>query len=167
MSSACFNLDRASTLAPGSVRGVARFAGAVVPDAVVTISGSGVVDVTNADGAFTHTGLSPGNFALRVLDDDDADGIAERGASAKFSVQRFGEGVGAVDLGPVELQGTVTVRGRVVDETRNYEGVTVAFSRPGVDATAERDVVVDDDGSFSIAGVVPGEINCSPSTARA
>ena len=160
----CFLLDRAASLTPGSVRGSARFSGEARDDVAVVLSNSGFSQRSAGGGAFLIDGLSGGNHGLRLQEDDDNDGVVDRGAAVSFVLGEFNGGFDGVDLGPVAMRGTVTVSGTIVDEDGGgLDGLVVLVSRFSLDHTAEVTVpLTDDDGdgsvTFSLRGVVPGEI---------
>lgn len=163
----CFVLERAAALTAGTVRGEARFGGEGRDGVVVELGNSRFSRRTASDGGFLIDGLDAGRHALRFSDDDDDDGIVDRGAAVDFFAPALADGVAGVDLGPVDLRGTVTVSGTIRDDDGGgLDDVVVVVTRFALDQRAEviAAVSADDDApddgvvSFSLRGVVPGAI---------
>ena len=169
---ACYVLDRAAALTPGTVRGEARFSNEGRDNVGVVLANSRLQRTTEGGGSFLIGDLPGGSHALRLQEDDDNDGLIDRGAAVGFVVtdtvavidnERV-DVVTGVDLGPVNMRGTVTVSGTITDDDGGgLDGLVVLVSRFELDHTAEILVpLVDDDGdgsvSFSLRGVVPGNI---------
>ncbi len=161
---ACLPLDRAEQLLPGTVRGQARFSGEGREDVAVALSNSKLVRASDAAGDFLIGGLVEGTHGLRLREDDDDDGITDRGAAVRFSMPTTATGLAGVDLGPVALRGTVTVSGTISDDDGNgLEDLVVVVTRFELDKTAEVYLpLLDDDGdgtvSYSLRGVIPGAV---------
>ena len=113
----CFVLDRVAALLPGSVVGAATR-----PDVegspgagFVRVSGVGssLVRTGDAEGAFVVAGLNTGRLDLRLVDDVDGDGWADRGRDVSVLIaDDFGAGSrGSVDVGVLPLLGTFGLRG--------------------------------------------------------
>jgi hypothetical protein len=162
--SSCFFFERTATLEPGTVRGTATIAGRGTEDVDVTLANSPHVQRADAAGAFAVGGLPAGRHAVRLLRDDDNDGVAERGAVATFAITQMTSGLSGVDLGDVALLGTTGISGVLTDgDGGGLDGATIVVTRFDVDHTAEVLLpIVDDDGDgvipFTIAGVVPGTV---------
>ena len=112
---ACFPLDRAAGVAPGSIKG-----SAIRPDiegrpgaSFVRVNGIGsnLVRTGDENGAFVIGGLSAGRFDLRLIDDVDGNGWADRGREIALFVSDFGGAVGGIDVGALDLDGTFGLRG--------------------------------------------------------
>ena len=81
----CFGLERLEGVEPGTASGVAvDVDGAPVVAARVAVDGAPVGVRAASNGAFTVRGLEPATWALRLSDDDDADGIAERAGPGRL-----------------------------------------------------------------------------------
>src|SRR5690349_3439615 len=75
----CFELERQDDLEDGElVATLRREDGAPAAFARVSVEGTSRVARAGAEGALSLKGLAPGKFLLRVLDDDDNDGVVER-----------------------------------------------------------------------------------------
>jgi hypothetical protein len=155
--------------------------GEPAPFAQVALPGSGRSARSDSEGRFLLRGLQPGGWALRLADDVDGDGWAERAALRPFRVELAPHANTPVDvvagggdpeitglqLGDIELaptgviDGTVTLQGGVFPTTavgrvavlRDSEGGDEPFaSALGAEALTH----VDDDGRFYLAGLRPG-----------
>jgi hypothetical protein len=105
LASSCLVLDRAGSLEPGSIGGVAVDEGGKPLRARIEIDGTAVVARADIDGAFLLRGLPAATHVLRLTQDDNGDGVAERAALTPVLLARFGDGVGTAVLGPVQLKG--------------------------------------------------------------
>ena len=173
-----FTLDRDDDLAPGEVRGRAVVSGDPIAFARSNLVGDAVILSTTSEGKFLHKNVSAGSHTLRILQDDDNDSWPERAALVSFNLVEvahaeglFGTGtprLSSINLGDVTLEGTVSLRGVVVDaEGAPAPGakVIVARSISTVDlngrplltsGSVEAQVATDDEGRFELAAIIPG-----------
>jgi hypothetical protein len=184
-----FDFEREVELTPGEVRGVvvrADLDGLAAPFASIVVEG-GAIRRAGADGRFSVKGLKAGAWVFRAEDDVDGDGFPERTALVSAVVRQgapqsalpIGDNVpvlSAVLLGPVLVDGTTRVEGRlVVDEggarvTPEAAGligrivVTREFDLPTADAAlfdlvtlgSEATAAPDDTGKFVLSNVGTG-----------
>lgn len=118
---ACFDLARHITLAPGTISGRAVRAddnSAPARFSRVVSANTGLIRRAGTDGTFTLPGLASGDWALRFIDDIDGDGRAEREAlrAVRITTTTLATGLtpNAVLLGDVPLDGTYQLDGSVV-----------------------------------------------------
>jgi hypothetical protein len=177
------DLGREGAIERGSVSGrlVRADTDEPAPFAQVALPGSGRGGRSNGEGNFVIRGMVPGTWALRLADDVDGDGWAERAALKPFRVAfephasspaDLVVGSGEADttgiaLGDIELEltgvidGTVTLQGGDFPDTA-VGRVAVLRESLGDGETltlalgAEAITHVDDDGRFYLAGLRPG-----------
>jgi hypothetical protein len=125
-----FDFEREVELSPGEVRGVVVRAdqdGVVAPFASVIVEG-GAIRRAGADGRFTIKGLSAGAWVFRAEDDADGDGFPERTTLVSAIVRQGTPSslipgsaaepeLSSVLLGPVRVDGTSKVSGRLLVES--------------------------------------------------
>lgn len=184
-----FPLDRTVGLSDGQIRFTPRRPdGSLAERATAAVAGSPRVtslrvDRRDDDDAFVLGGLVPGRWTVRVTEDDDGDGIAERGAFVQTSLEEapvpknLTDGctgtpapvVTTVLLGDVPLDdtGSVDVTFQVVDGVGptaralvDGEAARVVLWREleGVTGALENSAAAAPDGSARLEGVVPGSV---------
>ncbi len=169
----CFALDRLEGVAAGTVRGRVVDDGVPVGGARVVIDGSARGVRAQADGSFVIKDLDVGNYALRVLVDEDGDAVPERAALVAFAteVMQFdgANAVSAVLLDDVDVDGVSVVSGRVESGVGgDVGGVRVVVARDLAAVAGgggevrtlakESETRTAADGSFVLRGVVPGPV---------
>ncbi len=127
-SAACFDLARHISLAPGTISGRAvRVDDNSAPARFSRIvsANTGLIRRAGTDGTFTLPGLASGDWVLRIIDDIDGDGRAEREALRAVRITTTTQATeltpNAVLLGDVPLDGTYQLDGAVV--VSGVEGV--------------------------------------------
>ena len=150
---ACFQLDRALEAASGDVagRGVRVDLGEGAAFVKVQSVGSALRRAGNDDGLFRLQGLPPGRFDLRLADDKNGDGWADRGATLSGVMPALPDGKpGFLLLGDIDLNGSFGLRGKAgVDNGGTFgpvAGGTVArvYALRGACGAVDGDVVVRD-----------------------
>lgn len=184
-----FPLERTAGLSDGEIRFAPRRAdGSLAEGAVAAVTGSARVTALRADrrgddDAFVLAGLVPGRFIVRVSEDEDGDGVAERGAFVQAALaeapvkKNLSDGctgtpppvVTSVILGDVPLAdtGAVDVTFQILESAGGAprglldgEAARVVLWRDlGGTATAlEGSAPAAADGSATLAGVIPGTV---------
>ena len=165
-SSGCFELQRLDGLRDGDIRvEVKDDAGDPVVGAAVFAVGTSRVGISNTDGIATVGPMPFGDYAIRVEVVGD-DGVVDAGgygaavstidALSTSSIARLT----SFDQGPIVVATTGSVSGTVTGCAATSLCRVVAFRTvAGVTLPAEGTGIVDnDDGSFTIAGLVPGDV---------
>src|SRR5688572_2815308 len=98
LAAACFGLDRTQGLEPGSVVGVATFGDEGRQDVVARLANAVLFKKSDRDGVFSFDGLPIGNHGVRLIEDDNDDGIADRGAVVSFNLPETPSGAPAAVL---------------------------------------------------------------------
>jgi hypothetical protein len=113
----CFELERTQGTSPGDIAGRGVRVDLAEGAAFVKVQtvGSSLRRSGDDDGSFRLSGLPPGRFDLRLVDDKNGDGWTDRGATASGVLPALPDGrPGFLLLGDVKLEGSFGLRGQAL-----------------------------------------------------